>query len=65
MTGRKHVTKETGSPTKEPEKGEDSTPTDTGEGYVPAVSKSCKLIMNFFLTVGDYFWFMHTDLNET
>ena len=31
-TGRKRLTKETIYPTQEPEKGEDSTPTDTGEG---------------------------------
>ena len=42
-SGRKRGTKETSSPTEEPEKGEESTPTDTGEGYVPAVSKSRKL----------------------
>ena len=38
--GRKCLGKQAGSPKKEQQKGEESTPTDTGEGYVPAVTQS-------------------------
>ena len=41
--GKKRVSKETDSAKKDQQKGEESTPTDTGEGYVPAVTPSCKL----------------------
>ena len=47
--GRKRVSKETDSAKKEQQKGEESTPTDTGEGYVPAVTPSRKLLFSSLL----------------
>ena len=43
-TGRKRLGKQAASPKKEQAKGEESTPTDTGEGYVPPVTPSRKLL---------------------
>ena len=54
--GRKRVRKQPASPKKEQAKGEESTPTDTGEGYVPAVTPSRKLLFSpllVFITVGN------------
>ena len=47
--GRKRVSKQTDSAKKEQQKGEESTPTDTGEGYVPAVTPSRKLLFSSLL----------------
>ena len=47
--GRKRVSKQTESAKKEQQKGEESTPTDTGEGYVPAVTPSRKLLFSSLL----------------
>ena len=41
---KKRVGKHAASLKKEQSKGEESTPTDTGEGYVPAVTPSRKLL---------------------
>ena len=59
---RKRAGKQAASPKKEQAKGEESTSTDTGEGYVPAVTPSRKLL---FLTVGVYSWCTHNAINQT